>query len=568
LLRIALSLLTLVLAAESPAERRMRADTTFLAEPRMEGRGNGSPRLDEAAAFVARRYRKLGLRPVVQRYPFMARVLRVTQDAALAGRPLAWGTDVEAVCYSADAALQGATLTFVGCGLKGSANDDVREVQGKVAVILRKVPDAQVLAHLPRLEKSLLMRIQKLEAAGAAAVIVAEEEDQPHRLVREEGPAKVGLPVVSMPARALAALGDLPALSRAIAETGQPQQVPDLPGAFDLRLTLKREEAQLPNVVAVIRGRDPKLRNEYIAVGGHLDHLGMGERHSMAGAAGLGHAHPGADDNASGTAMVLELARTFQAHPPRRSILLLNFSGEEEGLLGSAYWVGHPTMPLASVKFMVNLDMVGRLDPVKPSLFLGGLGAQKAAVDRAVAKAPQGMAVGADMGASVGGSDHMSFASAKVPTFFFFTGLHGDYHRPTDTAARLNFAGMATVAKMVEQVVQELADGQGTPIFDPETAKLPAAKGDSGPMRIAFGTIPDYTENPKGFRINGTSAGGTAEAIGMKAGDILVQFGTVGIRTIYDFMGALGAYKPGDKAVVKWLRDGVAMEAEATLKGR
>jgi len=298
-----------------------------------------------------------------------------------------------------------------------------------------------------------------------------------------------------------------------------------------------------------------------------MDHLGMGERHSLGGAEAVGKVHPGADDNASGTALVLELARQLNKERPRRSILVLHFGGEEEGLLGSQYWVQHPTHPLESVKFMLNFDMVGRLDDQAPKLLMGGLGASKAALEAAQKLVPKGFSVSGDVGASVGGSDHMSFSQAKVPTFFFFTGVHGEYHRPTDTSDRINFKGMAQLAAYGKTVALDLANGETVPAFDPETAKVPM-KGDGGPMRISFGTLPDYSENPKGFRITGVTKGSTAEAIGMQAGDIMVQFGDRPVKSIYDYMGALGAFKAGDKAVIQWLRGDTLMKAEAVLKGR
>jgi len=216
---------------------------------------------------------------------------------------------------------------------------------------------------------------------------------------------------------------------------------------------------------------------------------------------------------------------------------------------------------------MLIFDMVGRLDLKAPKLMMGGLGAPKAAVEAAQAFAPKDFSVSADVGASVGGSDHMSFSQAKIPTFFFFTGIHGEYHRPTDTADLINYPGMVKLAAFGKAVALDLANAETLPAFDPETAKLPS-RGDGGPMRIAFGTIPDYADNPKGFRINGVSKGGTAETIGLQTGDILIQFGDKPLKNVYDFMGALGAFKPGDKAVIQWLRGDQLMKAEATLKGR
>ncbi len=577
-------LVTASLLAQSPtagqekaAEARLRKDVTYLASPALKGRGNGYPELDQAARRIEGELKALGLKTQIQRFPFIAKVVRVRQDAALtvgdSPQPLVWGKDIEALGLSGDADFRSKALAFLGYGIQiPGGYDDLAgiELKGRVAVIARSVPDLDVFAHLPRGERSLLARLKRLESAKVAGVIVLEEVGL-RPLQREEGPVKLDIPVVGMTPEALAkACGDLGARFKAIKATGKPasQDFVQSPwSALSLDLKLAREEARVPNVIAVIPGRDPKLRKEYIVLGAHMDHLGIGERHSMGGVEARGQIHPGADDNASGTAMIVELARQLKKERPRRSILLLHFAGEEEGLLGSQYWVQHPTHPLESVKFMLNFDMVGRLDLKAPKLMMGGLGAPKSAVVAAQKFVPKGFSVSADVGASVGGSDHMSFSQAKIPTFFFFTGIHGEYHRPTDTAELINFPGMAKLAAFGKTVTLDLANADTVPAFDPETAKIPM-KGDGGPMRIAFGTLPDYADNPKGFRINGVTKGSTAETIGMQAGDIMIQFGDRPVKSIYDFMGALGAFKPGDKAVIQWLRGEQIMTAEATLKGR
>ena len=575
---------TLVAQAQAPAskadvatEKRLRRAVTYLASPELKGRGNGYPELDQAARRIESELKALGLKTQIQRFPFIAKVVRERQEASLiqgdSPRSLVWGKDIEALGLSGDASFRGKALAFLGYGVQiPGGYDDLAgiDLKDRVAVISRTVPDLDAFSHLPRGERSLLARLKKLETAKVAGVIVLEENGL-RPLQREEGPVKVDVPVLGMTTESLGgACGDLAARFKRIKETGQPasQDFIQAPWtALSLELKLRREEAQVPNVVAVIPGRDPKLRKEFIALGAHMDHLGMGERHSMGGAEARGQVHPGADDNASGTAMVVELARELKKARPKRSILLLHFAGEEEGLLGSQYWVQHPTQPLETVKFMLNFDMVGRLDLKAPKLMMGGLGASKAAVEAAQKFVPKGFAVTADVGAAVGGSDHMSFSQAKIPTFFFFTGIHGEYHRPTDTADRINFAGMVKLVAFGKAVSLDLANADTLPAFDPETAKLPS-RGDGGPMRIAFGSIPDYADNPKGFRINGVSKGSTAETIGMQAGDILIQFGDKPVKNVYDFMGALGAFKPGDKAVIQWLRGEELMKAEATLKGR
>jgi len=563
--------------ADAATEKRMRRDVNFLASPELKGRGNGYPELEVAARRIEGELKALGLKTQIQRFPFIAKVVRERQEAILlqgeTTRPLVWGKDIEALGLSGDADFKGKTLTFLGYGIQipGGYDDFAGlDLKDRVVVIARSIPDLDAFAHLPRGERSLLARLKKLETAKVAGVIVLEEGGL-RPLQREEGPVKVEVPVLGMTAESLGgACGDLAARFQTIKDSGKPasqEAVQSVPATLSLALKLRREEVQVPNVIAEIPGRDPKLRKEYIVLGAHMDHLGMGERHSMGGAEARGLIHPGADDNASGTAMVVELARELKQARPRRSILLLHFAGEEEGLLGSQYWVQHPTHPLESVKFMLNFDMVGRLDLKAPKLMMGGLGAPKAAVEAAQAFAPKDFSVSADVGASVGGSDHMSFSQAKIPTFFFFTGIHGEYHRPTDTADLINYPGMVKLAAFGKAVALDLANAETLPAFDPETAKLPS-RGDGGPMRIAFGTIPDYADNPKGFRINGVSKGGTAETIGLQTGDILIQFGDKPLKNVYDFMGALGAFKPGDKAVIQWLRGDQLMKAEATLKGR
>lgn len=570
--------MSLALVAQSALEQRLAKDLCFLTSPEMKGRGNGYPELDRIAEHIAKSYRALGLKTEFQRFPFVHRVERTEGHALISrgdlGPALNWGKDIEALGFSANADLKRVPLVFAGFGLSSSEYDDLKgiAVKGKGVIIARSLGDRPALKNVPATERSLYARIQKLREAGAAAVLVLEEENVPRPLALEDGPSQVELPVVSVSATCLTSTcGDLKFLLTKIEETGQPQSIAfdQAPGVYmDLSLKLRRLEAQLPNLATLIPGRDPTLKKETLVLGAHMDHLGLGERHSRAGAEGKGQVHSGADDNGSGTAVVMELARRLAADAPRRSVLVLHFSGEEEGLLGSAYWIQHPTVPLPSVKFMVNMDMVGRMPLDQPSLQLGGLGAPKSALERARALASKDFALGHDLGFAVGGSDHMSFGAARIPTFFFFTGIHADYHRPTDTQERINYKGMAQVTDFAEKILRDLANSETVPAFDPETAKIPTGPGQRSAMRVSFGTIPDFAENPLGFRISGVSVGSTAESVGLKSGDIIVAFGEKTIRNIYDYMGALGFYKAGDKVVVKWLRNSKEMEKEAILKGR
>lgn len=575
---LVLPLLALSLAAQSAAELRLRRDVAWLADPARKGRGDGEPGLEEAAAFLVRRYKALGLPARIQRFPFLAHISYEVSQAHLgfgdqSYEPLVWGRDVEALGASGDGKFQHKALVFVGYGLEGSVHNDFQEVavRDRVVMLVRSIPNRAPFDQLPAAERRLTNRLKRLAQGGAAAIVVLEEGDQPKPLRLDEEGTGLGVPVLSMPVAVPARVcSDLPERVKRLGATGEAQSKDYVyaPWSFlNLRLTLKREEVQLPNVIATVPGTARAKRAEHVVLGAHFDHLGLGERHSLGGAAARGSVHPGADDNASGTALVLELARRFKAHPARRSVTFIHFSGEEEGLLGSARFVSQPTIPLPAIKAMLNFDMVGRMEAAHPTLFLGGLGMPPAGMEAVKGRLPKGITVGQDLGPLAGASDHLSFAMAKIPTLFFFTGLHEDYHRPTDRAERILTKGMVRIADFAYQVTVDLANSEKPPAFDPATALLPSAsRGVSSKVR--FGTLPDYQPHKEGFRINGVAPGTTAEQIGLQAGDILTAFGNTEVHSIQDFMDALSGHQPGDKVLVKWLRDGKPREAEAQLRSR
>ncbi|MBK8790008.1 MAG: M28 family peptidase [Holophagaceae bacterium] len=405
---------TLVLQAQAPAskaeaatEKRLRRDVTYLAAPERKGRGNGYPELDQAARRIEGELKPSASRLRSSASPFIARWFAGEGGLLIQGdspRSLVWGRDIEALGLSGDASFRTKALAFLGYGVQiPGGYDDLAgiELKDRVVVISRTVPDLDAFAHLPRGERGLLARLKKLETARVAGVIVLEEHGL-RPLQREEGPVKVDIPVLGMTFDGLGgACGDLAARFKRIKESGKPasQDFIQAPWtALSLDLKLRREEAQVPNVVGLLPGRDPKLRKELIVLGAHLDHLGMGERHSMGGAEAAGWCTRRGRQRLSGTAMIVELARELKKARPRRSILLLHFGGEEEGLLGSQYWVQHPTHPLESVKFMLNFDMVGRLDLKAPKLMMGGLGAPKSAVEAAQKFVPKDFSVSAGRG--------------------------------------------------------------------------------------------------------------------------------------------------------------------------
>ncbi|MDR2697184.1 MAG: M28 family peptidase [Holophagales bacterium] len=558
--------LTVALAAQSPAEQRFTKDINYLASPKLEGRGNGGKGLEDAADYIQETYKKLELKVERQTFPFVYKVERDNASCALAGKELIFGKDIETFGSSGDGNFKNAPVLFAGFGLKVLGWNDFsgNDPKDKVVAITRKIPDIDAVKGVAKSDLELYSRIRRISNLGALAVVVLEDSPTPTQIKREEGPLTQPIPVLSLPMTVLdGAWGNVKEALDSITTEPVTKILPGM--AMDLNVRMRQVTAHLPNLTAVLPGSDPVLSEDYIVVGAHMDHIGMGERYSRGG---TGQSHPGADDNASGTAMVMELARRLKTTHPKRSILFVHFSGEEEGLLGSAHWIQYPTVPIPSVKFMVNFDMVGRLDKEKPVLHVGGLGATKAILEHSRGLAPNDFAIGSDLGFAMGGSDHMSFASARIPSYFFFTGIHTDYHTPKDTADKLNIHGMAYIADYAAKVLQDLADRPELPDFDPTTAQINARQTSAAGRRIAFGTVPDFTESKDGFRITGTTSGSTAEGIGLKTGDRIISFGGKSITDIYDFMEALGTFKGGDKVIIKWIRDGQEQQAEAILRER
>lgn len=297
------------------------------------------------------------------------------------------------------------------------------------------------------------------------------------------------------------------------------------------------------NVFAFLRGSDPALRGQVIVVGAHIDHLGR----STGGALdpGAGDAiRNGADDNASGTAGVLELARLFSSRPTRRSMLFVNFSGEELGLLGSQYFVEHSPVPLDSVVAMLNFDMIGRLRG--DSLIVYGVATareMRAVLDSA--NAGVGLSI-RGLGDGFGPSDHSSFFARNIPVLHFFTNLHDDYHRATDDADKVNAAGAARVITLAERVVREI-DARDARLTFVRSVATPAAAGARTGSNVYLGSIPDMAApDVKGLRLTGVRAGSPADSAGLKAGDVVVQLGGKDVTDLQTYSDALYSYQPGD----------------------
>jgi aminopeptidase YwaD len=318
------------------------------------------------------------------------------------------------------------------------------------------------------------------------------------------------------------------------------------------------------NVVAILPGADPALGGQVIVIGAHFDHLGRSAAGALDDAAGDAIRN-GADDNASGTAAVLELARLFRAHPTRRTLVFAHFSGEELGLLGSQYFVEHLPVPRDSVIAMLNFDMVGRLrgDSV---IVYGTATAREMPALLDSANAALRMTI-RGVGDGFGPSDHSSFYAKDIPVLHFFTNVHEDYHRATDDAAKVSAAGAARVVSLAEGVVRGI-DARADRLTFVRTA-APAPVASRTGSNVYLGSIPDMAASSvAGLRLSGVRAGSPADSAGLKAGDVIVEFDGKTVSDLQSYSDALYARQPGDVVPVVVLRGSERIRVQVRLGRR
>jgi Zn-dependent M28 family amino/carboxypeptidase len=327
-------------------------------------------------------------------------------------------------------------------------------------------------------------------------------------------------------------------------------------------------ERRLRNVIGVLPGSDPRFDGEAALVSAHYDHLGFGWPGARADAAG--QLHPGADDNASGVAVLIELAHTLAAAPtPPRTVVFIAFSGEEAGLLGSRHYVANPRpVPMTGIVGIVNMDTVGRLGEQPVSILATESAREWPFVFRGIS-AVTGIPTRSVPGASES-SDQRVFIDAGVPGVQIFTGAAFDYHRPSDTPDKVDAAGMARVATVAAEAVRYLAstDKRLTAVaLAPGTTPAPGP-GSGGSRRVSLGAVPDFAFKGPGLRLDGVVPGSPAEKAGLRAGDVLTQLAGEDISNLGRFNDLLKKQQPGDRVELRWIRAGVENRATAELVER
>ena len=590
-------------APSVPEAGRLAQDVRWLADDAREGRRAGTAGEAQSAHWLAQRLESLGLEPAgTEGYlqPFEVQLpvrdgggssveVRAGDMRIVSAAPTAESAELVPLFCSAAGEVEG-PLVFAGYGIVDAdlGRDDYAGLatEGAIVLLVRGTPPASLLPVEQKSESAaapanphgaaqpqtrswgsggaIFYKVMEAKRRGAKAVLVAQHptSSEPMLTFGEGGGAEAKIPAL----HANAALAErlLPDYAERVARLDQGDKT-GATSAGETRVAhvkadVVREKGTAQNVLGRLRGAD---REHVLVIGAHFDHLGRGGAGSLAPKE-QGQIHNGADDNASGTAAVLELARCLVGGPKLPyDVVFALWSGEELGLLGSEHWARNPTFPLESVRANLNLDMVGRGDSGKLSV-LGAGSAAPFSTLLAAAGARAGLAPEISLsGQGIGGSDHQTFLKREIPALHFFTGLHADYHRPSDDYERFEAAGAARVTTLVLGLVDDV-ERAGALAFVP--APKEAAGATPGGFRTRFGSIPDYAYDGPGLRLDGTSPGGPAEKAGLLRGDVIVGFGSIDIGGMGDYMYALNAHKPGDVVVVRFLREGKEETAQVTLE--
>ncbi len=541
----------------------------YLASDALKGRDTGSKEIHEAAEYIANEFKEYGLTPLFnssyfQEFPFIAKI-ELTDNNSISFKINNESIDPElkteyiTVPFSGTVDAMG-DLVFAGFGISAPdlEYDDYSglDVKDKIVIVFRDHPDVKN----PHSEFDVYSSLRKKSAVardkGAIGIIFVngfdefKKDDDLVEFSYDYGGAITDFAVVNVKRDVISKVFEkigknLEEVYKNIIENKKPESFSLTNSSAEVSTGIKEVEKTSWNVGGYLQGNDPELKNDFIVVGAHFDHLGMGGPNSLYRGTEP-QIHNGADDNASGTTGVLELAEKFASMKDqlKRTMVFVTFSGEELGLLGSAYFVNHSPVPNEDVDVMVNMDMIGRLKD--SSLIVYGTGTSSN-FQQILSETNSDSLKLTFNDEGYGPSDQSSFYGKKIPVLFFFTGTHEDYHKPTDDADKINFAGEEKVLKYVYRVIEDIDNNKTKPDY------LLVEKKDEGKMpgrKVYVGTIPDFAGEADGYKISGVSDGSPAQIAGLQGGDIITQFGDKKISNIYDFTYALADYLPGDKVKV------------------
>ena len=585
----------------------IRAHIEFLADDALEGRMTGSEGAQRAAEHIATQFEELALKPIgdeqhyFQTFEFTAGRRIISEENKFHLIHHKHGSeqvtefsvekDFQPLSFSRNGVVEG-EVVFVGYGLTvpgelGEGYDAYAglDVTDKIVVALRYVPEAVEPERRQQLNRYAGLRYKAMQARehGAKAFLVVAGPNSPNAgklipLDFDSSLADSGIVAASISDTVANALFAPSGKDLKEVQSGLDVENPHFLGQFPLSdvkikivVSIEKVKKTDQNVVALLSPPNLTDETEYVIVGAHYDHIGYGEIGSLAGKDEEGQIHNGADDNASGTAVVLELAATlsaaYQEHSDKfnRGIIFALWSGEELGLIGSTHFVNHPVVPLEKVAAYINFDMVGRLRENK--LILQGVGSSSVwpkLIEKRNVPIGFNLTLQSDPYLP---TDVTAFYPKEIPVLSFFTGGHEDYNRPTDDVETLNYNGLERIARLAHGIVSDLSSTAERPEYV-RVERSQSEEGSRDTLRAYLGTIPDYTTEGTGVKLSGVRAGGPADKAGLKGGDVIVEFGGQEITNIYDYTYALDAVKIGEPVEVVVLRNGERVTLTVTPEAR
>jgi hypothetical protein len=574
----------LIVTVPSFAQSRSKTHVQTLASDKFEGRLTGTPGEKLAGDYLIAELKRMGAKPLPGmtdfRMPFT-----FTAGSKDGGSTVSIGSEkpqARALSFSDNGTVEG-DMVFAGYGLVVPNSQDFGydsyqglDVKDKIVVVLRYFPedaDQKTRGILSRYA-DLRYKAQAARQRGAKGMIVITGPRSPNAgelvpMTFDTAIAGSGLVAVSVTGD-----GGMKAIGRSLDavqkefDSGNPHVA-----GFEMKLRaainskIQREQQTGNNVVAYLPATTPLtgVAKPWVAVGAHYDHLGRGGAgNSLADKDQLNQIHHGADDNASGTTTVLNIADALAKQPRKRNLLIGFWSGEEEGVLGSNAFVTKPPVPLDQIDAYLNFDMVGRVADNKLTVQATGT---SAAWPKLLEQA--NVAAGFDLMLQEDPyqpTDVESFNLVSVPCLTFFTGAHQEYHKPSDTADKINYEDLDRVGEFATAIVKRLMDTPDAPVFTKVEQKQDS--GSRTGLRIFTGTIPDYANDVKGLLLGGVIGGGPAEQAGLQKGDVIVEIAGQSITNVYDYTYALELLKIGQPAKVVYMRAGERKETTLTPAAR
>ncbi len=508
--------------------QNLRSHITYLASDELEGRRTGTRGEELAMEYITKQFESIGIRPKGTEYYTQSfqvndgRMMNELNTLFINGLPLYLERDYFVYPYSPDAMVN----STASIALKESGAPWFYDFEDALEAN-KNNPHYDVNDFIKK-------TVEEAKKGGATALVFYNSSLLPDNQLFDP--------------KDRTAVAEIPVIYVKYDAAKKHFTDPSASMKFNLRTSIGEKTRVGRNVIGYIDNGAPTT----VVLGAHYDHLGYGEDGNSMIRTGERNIHNGADDNASGTAALIEMARRLKNSPAKNNnYLFIAFSGEELGLYGSKYFVENPTIDIRKVNYMINLDMVGRLTD-STRLTIGGYGTSPgwAGINNEkfsiIAKQ---ISIRIDS-SGTGPSDHTSFYRKDIPVLFYFTGLHTDYHKPSDDEPKINYDGMLKIISHIEEVIID-KDDEGKLLF---TKTREAQTTTSARFSVSLGVMPDYTYSGTGMRIDGVSAGRAAEKAGLKAGDIILKIGDYDVTAMESYMQALGKFKKGDRTVVTYKR--------------